>query len=46
MSLLAKAEGFEPPSTVLETAVLPLNYAFKLVESMGVEPMFAENSPF
>lgn len=24
---IARAEGFEPPSTVLETAILPLNYA-------------------
>ena len=24
---VARAEGFEPPSTVLETAILPLNYA-------------------
>ena len=26
----ARAEGFEPPSTVLETAILPLNYARNL----------------
>jgi hypothetical protein len=26
-TILARAEGFEPPSTVLETAILPLNYA-------------------
>ena len=25
--LFAGMEGFEPPSTVLETAILPLNYA-------------------
>ena len=25
--LFAGAEGFEPPSSVLETAILPLNYA-------------------
>ena len=23
---IARVEGFEPPSTVLETAILPLNY--------------------
>jgi hypothetical protein len=25
--IVARAEGVEPPSTVLETAILPLNYA-------------------
>ncbi len=27
LCFFARAEGFEPPSTVLETAILPLNYA-------------------
>ena len=36
---LAGAAGIEPTLTVLETAVLPLNYApIKLVEDDGFEP--------
>ena len=37
---LAGAAGIEPTLTVLETAVLPLNYApkIKLVEADGFEP--------
>jgi hypothetical protein len=34
---LARAEGFEPPSTVLETAILPLNYARILYKTSRVK---------
>ena len=36
--LMAGAAGVEPTLTVLETAVLPLNYAPKMVEGDGFEP--------
>ena len=38
--MLAGAEGIEPSSAVLETDILPLNYApiFKMVEGDGFEP--------
>lgn len=37
---MAGVEGFEPSSTVLETAALPLNYTpiKKMVRVTGVEP--------
>ena len=39
-SAMAGVEGFEPSSTVLETAALPLNYTpiKKMVRVTGVEP--------
>jgi hypothetical protein len=33
---MARAEGFEPPSTVLETAILPLNYA-RLLKASSIK---------
>ena len=35
---LAGAVGIEPTLTVLETSILPLNYAPKMVEGDGFEP--------
>ena len=35
---MAGAVGIEPTLTVLETVVLPLNYAPKMVEGDGFEP--------
>jgi hypothetical protein len=34
---LAQVEGFEPPSTVLETAVLPLHHTHTLVVPARIE---------
>ncbi len=45
--LLAGAAGIEPTLTVLETAVLPLNYApIKLVEDDGFEPPNSNENRF
>jgi hypothetical protein len=42
---MAGAAGIEPTLTVLETAVLPLNYApIKLVEADGFEPPNSERT--
>ena len=38
---MAGAAGVEPASTVLETGILPLNYAPKLVTRTGFEPVNA-----
>ena len=47
-SKLAGAAGIEPTLTVLETAVLPLNYApvVKMVEGDGFEPPNPSGSRF
>ena len=42
--MLAGAEGFEPPSTVLETAILPLNYAPE--QSEAIFTLFSINPKF
>jgi len=36
---LAYPLGLEPRLTVLETAMLPLHYGYKLVEMIGIEPI-------
>lgn len=36
---MARPEGFEPSSMVLETTILPLNYGHILVDVTGIEPV-------
>ncbi len=43
-NLLAGAAGIEPTPKVLETFVLPLNYAPKMVEGDGFEPPNSERT--
>jgi hypothetical protein len=46
---VAGVEGFEPPSTVLETAILPLNYTptktiIKIISNKKKERLFSNLS--
>ena len=43
---LAYPLGLEPRLTVLETAMLPLHYGYKLVEMIGIEPIMTEVGGF
>ena len=41
---MARVEGIEPPSTVLETVVLPLDHT-PMEEAVGFEPTHAFYTP-
>ena len=38
MSNLAQVEGFEPPTTVLETVMIPFHHTYVFVIPEGLEP--------